>query len=291
MKKIAILITLFCWANFSFAQHDADLISPFSLEFAVIPNHASNTSSQTYEFLSEDFRLTFNSNLLFNYHINNNLMIQSGIQYKYIRMNVRDNFQFKEYSLDTEFVDEEGRPLTPYYFDLNSSFGDFQLLAYVLTDRLEDGDDFEEGDEIKFSALFRENLSFLGIPFYVNYSFGNRKTRFTLKAGLAYHHLVGKKMNNEEVILHTDGSILINDEVHRRLQVSLPFVEKEFDQLKSGYLETVLGVGLTHQIQDKLFLVFQPMITKGMTPLMDTENVKTTHNTWSLYVGFRYHLR
>ncbi len=291
MKKIVILITLLYWFNIGFAQKDVGLISPFSLEFAIIPVHASNTSIQTYTLLSENFRLTYNSNLLFNYHSNNNWMIQSGIQYKYLRINVRDNFQFKDYTLDTEFVDDEGRPLTPYYFDMNSSFGDFQFLSYVLTDRLEDGDDFEEGDEIKFSVGFRENLTFLGIPFYVNYSFGNKKTRFTLKAGLAYHHLIGKKMNNEEVILHTDGSILINDEIHRRLQVSLPFIEKEFDQIKSGYLESVLGIGLTHQIQDKFFLVFQPMITRGLTPMMDTEDVQTYHNTWALYVGLRYHLR
>ena len=176
MKKIAILITLFYWTNMGFAQKDADLISPYSIEFAMIPNHASNTSIQTYPYLSENFRLTYNSNLLFNYHINNNLMIQSGIQYKYLRINVRDNFQFKDYSLETSLVDSEGRPLTPYYFDMNTSFGDFQFLSYILTDRLEDGDDFEEGDEIKFSVAFRENLSFLGIPFYVNYSIGNKKT-------------------------------------------------------------------------------------------------------------------
>jgi len=290
MKKIAILFTLSFCVNCCFAQNNDYLSNTYSLEFAMIPNHAFNSSIRTYPLLSEEFQRTYNANLLVNYHFNNNWMIQSGVQYKFLRINVQDNFQFKTYSLDTDFVDEEGRPLTPYYFDLNTSYGDFQFLSYVLTDRLEDGDDFEEGDEIKFSVLLQQNLSFLGVPVYLNYTIGNKKTRLTLKAGLAYHHLVEKKMDNLDVILHTDGSILVNDEIHRRLQVSLPFTEKEFGQVKSGYLESIIGLGLTHEIRERLYLVFQPMITRGLTPMMDTENVQTYHNTWALYVGFRYHL-
>lgn len=283
MKKIAILITLTCWINLCIGQD-------YSLEFAIIPTRASNASIMTYTLLSEEFQLTYNTNLLFNYHPNDHWLIQSGIQYKFLRIDIADNFQFKEYTLETNFVDGEGRPLTPYNFNINSSFGDFQFMSFVLTDRLEDGDDFEEGDEIKFSALMQQNLSFLGIPLYVNYRFGNKKTRFTLKAGLAYHHLVGKKFTNQEIILKTDGATVVNDEVHRRLQVSLPETELQFGQVKSGYLESVIGVGLTHEMRDRLYLIFQPMVTRAITPIMDTPDVQTFHNTWALYVGFQYQL-
>jgi hypothetical protein len=204
-----------------------------------------------------------------------NLRVGTGLNYRTVDYKTSHliNFDFKDrrhgggHSNDNEH---------DFEYDLSTAVGNIEMEVRAVSD--ETASNIPDNTKVLAKISTSEHLSYVSVPVYVNYSFGNGRLRALAKAGVLLNFIKDNEFNIDQV---------------KSLTTRFEFKEKERNSGSPANIQTVTvdylaGVGLEYKLSNAFSLRLEPSIIGSLTSRHNNPRIQSSEFSAGMNAGVMY---
>lgn len=186
---------------------------------------------------------------------------------------------------------KDGALVNEYNLEINNTFESYNIKAKVEFNLFEDGNDYEDGEELNFRIRAVKSARYLGIPIALKKELGVSGLKISLKAGLEPAMLIHSEVDYNTY--HQSGFAVEGDrenykyrldEFERVELLSLEF-ENHRKNLKNYVVSGLLNVGLAHSFKYHTFFL-EGEWKRGLTNFSEQNDNYNFLQSFGIRTGF-----
>ena len=281
-----ILLCLFSYLLFG-QDWNRLKISKFRISFeASILNAQAKIGRTKPDTPTPEISFSFQSNLYYLIQPSK-ISLYTGIGYRKINQILRENSIEIPYSEEHSIEDNDGNIISSYGYAFYSGFGNLDLEIKMLTNQLNDGFDYKEGDIIEMEYAANLYIEAITIPIAIQYNLVNKKNSLFLKVGGILNFMRDYNISKQQLKLR---NFFINRANIQRGFIKEVLIERGLKNFKKFVPELLVAGGIESRIHSRLSIFGNLEYTIPLSPFYADGMISTSFNTFSLSIGTKFFL-
>ncbi len=267
MRKLFIIIFTFFVSQNAIGQYSPKnpplkSYSPWSVGLALKSSFEDIT---TYLALQENYKFDYSPKFSFEVELfvekrnNNNWYLSAGVNYH--QLSLEYDYKIPIYFYQSPLPNSDGNLLNEYDIVVNNSFERIKMTALAKYTLFDDGNDYENGEELDFRIRSVNRIAYIGIPMSIKKEFGYNRLRFTAKVGMEPAYLTQSKIDYD--YYHQSGMSIegkrdnykYRGEEYLRVELKEINIQDQINYLQDFQLNGFFTIGLIHSYKYHSFFL------------------------------------